>query len=305
HMSDATHAKIEDLVKSHDILLFMKGTKVFPQCGFSSTVVGLLNDLDVNYETVNVLSDPDIRSGIKAYSDWPTIPQLYIKGEFVGGCDIVRAMYSNGELHDAVGVKVEPVEAPEITVTDAAAAVLTDAASREAHSTLRFEIAAGFQYGLSFGPEKDGDLKVEANGLTILFDRGSAKRANGMTLDFDAAAEGFHIDNPNEPPSVQEVTAVALKVALDANAELNLYDVRTDEERAGGFIPGSVQMNPATQDIVLALDRDTPLYFTCHHGGRSMQAAQFFLGKGFKKVYNVQGGIDAWSQHVDPSVPRY
>ena len=96
-MSDA-NARIDEIVKSRDVVLFMKGTELFPQCGFSARAVAILNHLDVPFETVDVLQDPEIRNGIKAYSDWPTIPQLYVKGEFVGGSDIMMEMYEAGEL---------------------------------------------------------------------------------------------------------------------------------------------------------------------------------------------------------------
>ena len=96
-MSDAT-TRIDEIVRSKDVVLFMKGTALFPQCGFSSRAVAILDHLDVPFETVDVLQDPEIRQGIKAYSDWPTIPQLYVKGEFVGGSDIVREMFQSGEL---------------------------------------------------------------------------------------------------------------------------------------------------------------------------------------------------------------
>ena len=96
-MSD-THSRIADIVGTNDIVLFMKGTPLFPQCGFSSKAVAILEHLEVPYHSVDVLQDPEIRSGIKAFSDWPTIPQLYVKGEFVGGCDIIREMYESGEL---------------------------------------------------------------------------------------------------------------------------------------------------------------------------------------------------------------
>lgn len=98
-MSDI-NAKIETIVQGNDVVLFMKGTKTMPQCGFSSRVAGVLNYMAVEYSDVNVLDDMDIREGIKAYSDWPTIPQLYIKGEFVGGCDIITEMTLSGELDE-------------------------------------------------------------------------------------------------------------------------------------------------------------------------------------------------------------
>jgi len=96
-MSDA-QTQIEHEVKSNDVVLFMKGTPQFPQCGFSGQVVQILSYLGVPYKGVNVLEDPALRDGIKAYSNWPTIPQLYVKGEFVGGCDITREMFQAGEL---------------------------------------------------------------------------------------------------------------------------------------------------------------------------------------------------------------
>lgn len=99
-MTDDTNKAIDDAVKSNDVVLFMKGTPTFPQCGFSSTVVQMLDYLGVEYVSTNVLENQDIREGIKAYSDWPTIPQLYVKGEFVGGCDIVKEMFEAGELKD-------------------------------------------------------------------------------------------------------------------------------------------------------------------------------------------------------------
>ena len=98
-MLDAvTKERIDADIASEDVVLFMKGTPVFPQCGFSAAVVGVLSHLGVKFRGINVLEDDEIREGIKAYSDWPTIPQLYVKREFVGGCDIIREMYETGEL---------------------------------------------------------------------------------------------------------------------------------------------------------------------------------------------------------------
>ena len=100
-MTDATQ-RIDALVKSNDVVLFMKGTPLFPQCGFSSRAIAILDHLEVTYETVDVLQDQDIRYGIKQYSDWPTVPQLYVKGEFVGGSDIMMEMFESGELKQLV-----------------------------------------------------------------------------------------------------------------------------------------------------------------------------------------------------------
>mgnify|MGYP000969971366 CR=1 FL=1 len=104
-MNENTKSEIESEISNNDIVLFMKGTPVFPQCGFSAATVGILNHLGVKFSSINVLEDEDIRQGIKEYTDWPTIPQLYVKGEFVGGCDIVREMNESGELTDLISSK--------------------------------------------------------------------------------------------------------------------------------------------------------------------------------------------------------
>ena len=99
------NARIADIVSKNDVVLFMKGTALFPQCGFSSRAIAILERLGAPYETIDVLQDPEIRNGIKEYSDWPTDPQLYVKGEFVGGSDIMMEMYESGELQQLVGAE--------------------------------------------------------------------------------------------------------------------------------------------------------------------------------------------------------
>jgi monothiol glutaredoxin len=107
----AVFSEIKANLEANDVVLFMKGTPVFPQCGFSNTVVQVLTYLGVQFKGVNVLENDDIRNGIKDFSDWPTIPQLYVKGEFVGGCDIIREMFENGELREYFAGKNIALEA--------------------------------------------------------------------------------------------------------------------------------------------------------------------------------------------------
>jgi monothiol glutaredoxin len=114
--------RIRETIGKNDVVLFMKGTKMMPQCGFSSRVAGVLNFMGVEFQDVNVLEDADIRQGIKDFSDWPTIPQLYVKGEFVGGCDIVTEMTLSGELDqllDAKGVAFDKAAADKIREANA------------------------------------------------------------------------------------------------------------------------------------------------------------------------------------------
>lgn len=101
-------ARIQHEIEENPVVLFMKGSPIFPQCGFSAAVVGVLSHLGVKFKGVDVLSDPEIRQSIKEFSNWPTIPQLYVKGEFVGGCDIVREMYQSGELQQLLKTKAVP-----------------------------------------------------------------------------------------------------------------------------------------------------------------------------------------------------
>ena len=103
-MSDA-RSRIDELIKSNDVVLFMKGTALFPQCGFSSRAIAILDHVGAKYETVDVLQDTEIRQGIKEYADWPTIPQLYVKGQFVGGSDIMMEMFESGELQQLINAE--------------------------------------------------------------------------------------------------------------------------------------------------------------------------------------------------------
>lgn len=108
-LDDQTKSRIEGDISSQDVVLFMKGTPVFPQCGFSAAVVGVLTHLNVPFKGINVLEDDAVREGIKLFTEWPTIPQLYVKGEFVGGCDIIREMYETGELTEMFNTRGIPV----------------------------------------------------------------------------------------------------------------------------------------------------------------------------------------------------
>ena len=110
-MAEPIHATIAEQIEKDDVVLYMKGTPVFPMCGFSAGVVQVLSQLDVKFQAYNVLDDQDIREGIKTYSNWPTIPQLYVKGEFIGGCDIIREMFQSSELQQHMTDAGVPVKA--------------------------------------------------------------------------------------------------------------------------------------------------------------------------------------------------
>jgi len=300
-------ARFDELLSKNEVVLFMKGRRPMLQCGFSGRVVEVLDQFLDDYTTVNVLEDPSLREGIKAYSNWPTIPQLYAKGKFVGGHDIIMQMMENGDLFPLFGKEAPKVEVPKLTITDAAKAALASALADEPGALVRFSVDPQWRPMLDLDQPKDGDLTLETNGVKVLVDRGSAKKANGVKIDFVSGdAGGFKIDNPNEPPRVRIITAAELKARLDGGEKLELFDVRSDQERQIAHIEGSRLLDQSVANYIGSLDKDeATLVFHCHHGQRSMAAAQHFLQQGFKKVYNLNGGIDAWSAEVDPKVPRY
>lgn len=306
-LSDSTRQRIDAAIASAPVVLFMKGSRRQPQCGFSATVVRILDELVPAYETVDVLADPEIREGIKAYSSWPTIPQLYVKGEFLGGCDIVKELYGTGELHAKLGVAVPERRVPGIRVTDAAAAFLRDAVARSDGKQVHLRIDRSFQNQAYLGPEEPGEVAAESNGVRVLFDLMSAQRAEGLVIDHVETPGGheLRIDNPNAPAPVRQIDVHELKRLLEAGAPIHLFDVRTPEERAQAAIAGARLLDADVAAEIERLPRDAKLVFHCHHGGRSQQAAEHFRSLGFRDVSNVSGGIDAWSREIDPSVPRY
>ena len=300
--------KIDQIVASDSVVLFMKGTRSFPQCGFSASVVSILNTMIPKYTTVNVLSDPDIRGGMKDYSDWPTFPQLFVKGEFVGGADIVKQLFEAGELEKKLGELVAPPKVPQLTVTPRAAAEL-QAALKEGSpgDVIHLTITPSWEHQLDLGAKEASHVTVQSGGITVQLDRTSASRASGVSIDFveDAGGAGFKIENPNRPPMVREIKPKELKALLDSGKIGAFYDVRTPKERQTATLPNTKLLDDGALAEIDKLPRDTAIAFHCHHGGRSRSAAEHVLKMGFKQVYNLAGGIEAWSKDVDPKVPRY
>ena len=305
-LNDSTREKIENLVQQNQVVLFMKGTPKAPQCGFSSKTVGMLDSVLEDYKSVDVLDDKDIREGIKVYGDWPTIPQLYINGELVGGCDIVTAMFNSSELHKMLGVEAPDRTPPEVIITDAAAEKILEAMAGHEGIGLHFAVDAGFQSQFNLAPAEGHEIKVETNGITMLFDLASAQRANGAVIDWveSMQGEGLTIHLPQAPEPVKQMSVTELKTHLDNNSVI-LIDVRGSEEQSLALLDAAKTMNGETMQEIEAMSKDTALAFICHVGNRSQVAAEHFRKQGFTNVSNVVGGIDAWSQQIDPSVPQY
>ena len=306
-LDPALRSRIESILGADRVVLFMKGQPTMPQCGFSAKAVGALQDLGVQFGHVNVLADQEIREGIKAYGDWPTIPQLYVDGELIGGSDIILQMASSGELSSLLGLAAPDRTPPSITVTPAAVEMLKGALADSPGAALQLSIDASFQPNFQLAPFDDNAIAAESNGLRVQFDSSSARRANGITIDWvdDIRGQGLAINNPNAPKPVQDLDVRSADDQLRAGA-ITVVDVRPADERAIAAINGSFETFDGDNRAKLeALPKDTALAFLCHRGGRSAQAAAQFLALGFTNVFNITGGIDAWSENVDNSVPKY
>ncbi len=306
-INNELRAQIEKILASNRVVLFMKGTPQQPQCGFSATVIGILDKLVSDYETVNVLEDATIREGIKEYSNWPTIPQLYVGNEFVGGCDIIQHMFNSGELHSIFGLESPERTLPKITISDTAASAIREALEQQPGIAVHLNIDENWQHEFRLGPAKGHEIPAKSNDVEILFDLDSAQRAQGLSIDMTETAQGmgFSMDNPNAPPPVAQISAQDLKARLDAGEHLHLFDVRDTDERERAYIEGSRLLDDEVTEFIGTLPKDEMLVFHCHSGARSQSAADHFRLQGYTNLHNLVGGIDAWSQEVDTSVPRY
>ena len=306
-LDPALQARIRSVLDANRVVLFMKGSPQAPQCGFSAKAVGALSGTGVDYAHVDVLADPEIREGIKAFGQWPTIPQLYIGGELVGGSDIIEQMANSGELHAALGVAAPDRTPPTITIAPEAAKMLRESiAGAGGGHALQVAVDAQFNARLQLAPVDPDAIATEVDGVRAQFDLASARRADGLRIDWvdDARGKGLFIENPNAPPKVQALSPdeAARRVAA---GELLLVDVRPADERTLGPAPVPVRtLDDNGLAELEALPKDTAIAFLCHHGNRSAQAAEHFRQRGFRDLHNVVGGTEAWSD-VDPSVPRY
>ena len=307
-LSPDLRQRIERTLSSNRVVLFMKGDPSSPRCGFSAKAVGILDAIAPGYASVDVLADAEIREGIKEYGQWPTIPQLYVGGELVGGSDIIEQMLNSGELHEVLGVAAPDRTPPTLTISPAAAEAIQRALaaadpSLGLHLTVDPRFAAQFQ----LKPVTGQEIVAQASGIRVHLDLASAPRANGIAIDWveDVRGSGLAISNPNAPPPVKSMSVQELHDRIVAGA-VDVIDVRPTDARALAPFPQPHEvLDEDSHDRLANLPKDVPLAFLCHHGNSSRQAAEHFRGLGFHDLYNVEGGIDAWATEIDPNVPRY
>lgn len=304
--AEPVRQRIESMLAKHRVVLFMKGTPDAPSCGFSAATVSALNGMLDDYETVDVLADEEIRQGIKEFGNWPTIPQLYVAGELVGGADIIQGMAASGELHSLLGLAQPDRTPPEITISEEAAAQIRSALKESVGMGLFLAIDGRFQPAFQLREVQGNEILSLASGIEVRFDPASAERAKGAHIGWaeTAQGEGLSIDLPAAPPKVHALDVQQLKRFLDEGA-ITVIDVRSAEERTMASFAGAEVLDAESHERLLKLPKETPLAFLCHHGNSSQRAAEHFRENGFRVVHNVSGGIDAWASEIDQNVPRY
>jgi monothiol glutaredoxin len=305
-LDTATRERIETLLNEHRVVLFMKGNRQQPMCGFSAAATNTLNELLPDYHTVNVLDDAEIREGIKAYGEWPTIPQLYVEGELVGGADIISQMYGSGELHSLFGAAAPDRTPPEISITDAAAVAIRQGTANAQGVALHLEIGPDHSAGFQLAPAGAHDIVAHANGLEVHFDPASAQRAKGIVIDWVSTVQGEGLSL--KFPGAQEIRSLSVQDLQNrlAAADITLIDVRPAADRAQAApLPQARVLEDEGYETLASLPKDTALAFICHHGSSSRAMAERFVAHGFSNVHNVEGGMDAWATDIDSSCPRY
>ncbi len=304
-LSDTTRAQIDSLLQEHPVVLFMKGTRDAPRCGFSANSVRILGAVTPAFLDVDVLADPELREGIKVYGQWPTIPQLYVRGELVGGADILSEMANSGALHELVGVPAPDRTPPTIHITAKAAEAIGSALSDAGDEVLHLGIDEHFRAQFFLKAAGGYEIRAESAGIVLHMDLPTAQRARGLEIDWVETMQGagLSIRNPNAPPEVRPMDVQALRTAM-VGASVRVIDVRPAAARAlAPFASASVL--ETDENALLTLAKDTPLAFLCHHGQSSRVVAERFRAAGFTQLFNVEGGIDAWSLHIDQRVARY
>ncbi len=291
----ATHERIASLLKAHRVVLFMKGQRQQPMCGFSAAVVRTLDELLPGYHAVNVLDDPLMREGIKAFGQWPTIPQLYVDGDLVGGADIIQQMYGNGQLHQLLGLLQPDRTPPDIAITEKAAQAIRQGMAGAEADVLHLEIDSGYNAHFKLAAVGENDIVTQAAGLEVHVDLASAERAHGVAIDWVSTVqgEGLRLTFP-EAPVLRSIDVEDVQQRL-VDGSITLVDVRPAAARSQfAPLPQARLLENEGYGPLSELPRETPLAFICQRGISSRRVAERFARRGFTQVHNVDGGMEAW-----------
>lgn len=289
-------AMIEQQIAASEVVLFMKGSPKMPQCGFSAKTAGMLDSLlNGAYAAYNVLDDERLREGIKAFSDWPTIPQLYIRGEFVGGCDIITEMYNAGELHEMLGLEVPDRTPPEITITERAATEIRGFLEQHPGQYLHFSVTPDWEARFEIGPRGGHEIATEAAGMTVLMDLATAQKAKGATIDWvdTMQGSGLKLDLPGAPPAVKSITPDELQARLNQGEGIWVVDTRPEPDRQAKPVDFAKPLDADMMARLKEADPEQPVVFMCHVGITSLKIAEHYRKQGMTQLFNLEGGVEA------------
>ncbi len=295
-LDPAVRERIEQQIASHNVVLYMKGTPKMPQCGFSAKTAGMLDSLlSGDFAAFNVLEDESIREGIKVFGNWPTIPQLYINGELVGGCDIVTEMFNAGELHEMLGMEKPDRTPPEIEITDAAAEKVRAFLDAYPDQHLHFSIGSDWDAQFQVGPKGGDEIAAASNGITVLMDLASAQRARGAKIDWveSMQGEGLSLELPGAPAPVRQMNAAELQDRLNSGERLLIVDTRNEADRSARPLEIARPLDAELMAELKDADPALPLVFVCNAGVSSQAVAEHYRKQGFVQVFNLEGGVEA------------
>ena len=308
-LNQPLQSRIESLVESDRVVLFMKGTRMQPMCGFSAATIGILDSLVPEYTTFNVLEDQGIREGVKAFSDWPTIPQLYIDKEFVGGlrhreADVQQRRAARDARRGGAGP--DPARDRRERRRRRHHRQRAPGQSGQRGAPLhRRTLAALVQPRPDGGTRGPGGVE-RGSRCCSTWRRRRRRRGCPSTSKRRCRAPRSRSTIPTHRPPWAECRRPSLPPRGAKRPPLPpSWTYAPPTSGRGRSSMGSIPLDEEGMKIVAALAKDTKLVFYCHTGVRSRSAAEHFRTEGFTDVHNLEGGIDAWSREVDASVPRY
>lgn len=308
-LSAADRQRIETLLRAHRLVVFMNGAPDAPERFFSHKICRLLDGLGLDYAYVDVSADSKLREQIKAYGGLQAIPQLYLDGQPLGGNEVVEQMAGADELHAALGLPVPDRTPPAVRLTPAAAEFLRGVVRGKGEGTV-VDIAVDpqFRSSLRFGPRRNDAIAAEMDGVALQFDLASARRAEGLSIDWQDVERGpsLLLSHPRAPvpKPVRWISPSEADARVRAGT-LTIVDLRREEERALARLSVPfLYLDEGTHEI-RHMPPQAPLAVLCHRGERCWHGAQHLVQLGHRDVYAIEGGIDAWAADVDASIPRY
>lgn len=310
NLSSSTRQRIEALRPTHRLAMVMSGTPETLTCGSTIAIRQLLDDIGLDYAHIDGSDDPEFGRGEKRRGYRDAVPQLYLDGELVARGDAIADMANSGELHAALGLPAPDRRPPVVRLSPAAADFLrTVIANREPGMVAEIEMDAQFRGScLRIVPGKKGMIATVVDGVPLQFDLANARRSDGLSIDWQDVERGPNLLlNHPRAPEIKPVRAMSPTQA-DAEARagrLTLVDIRPPQERALARLGLPFLSLEESSHEIRNMAPDAPLAVLCHHGDRSFHAAQYLHQLGHRDVCYIQGGIAAWAERVDTSIPRY